>query len=317
MCEYYSDVLRNITKGDIYTGDFGEMTGLSTIGGIRPLVVLQSDDLNCMVSKSFLVAPIRSDGTKDLTEEEANKHAEFRRKHGKVLLPISIKKGKYSFIDFTQIRQMDALKLDKYIGSIAKPELRIKIDQMIMQVFFTNKDIENVLQNNAANECQESFEYTEEEYKEPSFEMEEEPVVELKPIENTSEIGQKINNAISEAAKANEQKVVDMYKMVKRKEISKSTAARKLGLTIKAFDEITKQLNKEEKEEKKTKSTYSSRPLPKTLPQGFSMYAKARKEGKMTIKQIANKLGKSEQTVYNYLARYEQLQKENKVVTLM
>lgn len=321
MCDYYSDVLRNIKKFDIYTCDFGDHPGLTTLGKARPCVIVQSDDLNSPISKSFIVAPIRSEHSMDVIDEnDAKDCVDMRKKCGRLYIPIKVsKKDKdmISFIDITQTRQVDASKLDRYIGQIVKPEIRMQINSMLMQLFFSKDEcIYEVKEEDdidiVEERCEEITYLPEAETKEgvPTL-------VDLHPTKSDNLIGNKINKAISEASKANEQKIIDMHKKVKRKEISKSTAAKKLGLTIKAYDEIIKQFNKEEQDEKKP-SKYATRPLPKTIPVGFSLYVKQYDDGKLTAKQISKKIGKSEQTVYNYIARYRQLQDENKkVVTSM
>lgn len=311
MCEYFSDVLRNIKKFDIYTCDFGEHPGLTTLGKARPCVIVQSDDLNCPISKSFVVAPIRSEHAMDVNDEkDAKECVDMRKGKGALYVPIKVNKrdkDMISFIDITQIRQVDSSKLDKYVGQIVKPELRMQINKMLMQLLFDVNEVEEILLSEDDVEIEEEVHNDEVEQSDDSSTG--------LPAPTDTEIGRKINAAIAEQSKANEQKVRELYKQVQNKQISKSSAAHKLGLTIKAFDQMTKDMKKEEKE-KKSPSKYSTRSLPKTLPSGFSLLYKHHKDGKMTVKEMSKKLGKSEQTCYNYIARYEQLQNENKVTSV-
>lgn len=296
MSKQQSDVRKNVNRLDIFYCDPGDYPNTNTLGGRRPYLILSA--FSSMLSNSHLAAPLRSDKGLNADETNAEECVDIRRKTGRYYIPIRIDK-KTSFIDLTQIRQIDSRIIDRYIGTIYNEELIKQVNDGIMEIFFGTN--------------QHAIQSEEDNYEPVDISME----VELKPIENDYNVGNEISDTISEQAKHNEEKVIELYKQVKRKELSKSTAARKLGLTIKAFDEITKEIRKEEKEEKKAKSNYAKRPLPKSLPSGFSMYYKAYKENKMTAKQIGEKLKKSDQTIYNYIARYEQLQEENKnVVTL-
>ena len=308
--EYNSDTGRIIRKFDIYVCDLGEMIENGPLAKKRPCVIVQANRMIDPKQGLFLVAPIRNEhnfGT--VTREKVQEIVDYRRERGKIYVPVELFPNDFSFIDITEMKSVTSVNILSYKNSIINPAVQVKINNAMKEFLFDDGEFDNLF----------PAEVIEVEAKEIVTVPEEksEPVVELKPIENTSEIGQKLNKVISEQVKENEQKIIEMHKKVKRKEISKSTAAKKLGLTLKAYDEIIKQINKEDQEEKKTKSTYVNRPLPKSIPAGFSVYVKQYDDNKLTAKQIAKKIGKSEQTVYNYIARYRQLQAENKnVVTI-
>lgn len=308
MCEYYQDVLRNIKKFDIYQCDFEDHPDTNMIGKVRPGVILSSDEINCFISNSFIVAPIKTEHSMEATEENTDEIVKMRRELGQIVIPIRMN-NRISFIDITQMRQMDAKLINRYIGTIANDGIRRQINSSLMELLFSKDESIYEIPVTSVRANRMKFITSSNQAQNEQNDSENIEIVELQPVSPDSEMGKKLNKAIK--SKENEQKVIEFYKQVQRKELSKSTAAHKLGLTIKEFDKIVKEIKKEEKENKGP-SKYSMRSLPKTLPAGFSMFYKAHKEGRMTVKEMSTKLGKSDQTIYNYIARYEQLQEENK-----
>ena len=308
--EYYSDTGRCIRKGDIY---------ICSLDKDRPALILQSNKFNNPKQNCYIIAPIKSEHQfESVTKENLQEIVNFRRDADKLRIPIEMKPGDFRFIDMTEMSSVPSSKLLRYYTSIINPELRMKVNHAIKELLvdddeylygtpiprLAEKEIVSIESKTIEIESKEDAKEKNDE------EVKHEPHLQL--INTETEIGMKINKAISAQAKSNEQKVLEFYDKVKRKEISKATAAKKLGLTVKAFELLTQQINQGEK------SKYANRQLPKTIPVGFSLYVKQYDEGKITVKQIAEKIGKSEQSVYNYIARYRQLQEENKdkVVTL-
>ena len=329
MCEYISDVLRDIKKCDIYTCDLGDFPDLITLGKVRPCVIVQSDELNFPITNSFMIAPIRSEHSMEVTEENVKECVSMRRQSGRIYIPIQITKGRISFIDMTQTRQIDSSKIDKYVGKIVKEEIRSQINTELFKLFFSKEEISSLFPPVQQQEPQVVVQKT------PKSDgvvnvQQHHSVVNLKPIDAKSDMAEKINQTITAAAivekalpaavvknNTNEDKVTELCKLVDMGLMNRHLAASKLGMHISTFNEVMKNYTNNKKEESKKES--SKTPKGMGFPKGFSVYYKAFVENKMTANEIAEKLGKHVSTVYNYIKRYEEAQKQldkNKLVTL-
>lgn len=309
--QYSSDTARLIRKFDIYVCDLGDFED-GLLGKERPCVVVKNDDEISPKTGCYLVAPIRTEHQMEVSKDTLSDVVDYRRQVGRSYVPIEMSAGDFRFIDISQIRTVYSTKVLRYYGSVINRKVRNEINIAMAMLQFSDEELAFVYKERFGKDNVEPDIY--EEIKEPEYNnTKSEPAEEDKEfvIESDTEIGRKINAAINKQSNANEHKFRELYKQVQTKELSKSTASHKLGLTIKEFDKIAKEIKKEDK----PPSKYSTRSLPKTLPHGFSLLYKAHKEGKMTIREMKEKLGKSEQTCYNYIARYEQLQNENKITT--
>jgi hypothetical protein len=305
MCrEFNYDVSRYIRKFDIYVCDLGDIPADSsdlTLAKSRPCIILSSDDINSPISNAYMVAGIRTEhGISINNMNDAEYVVQEKRKLGRIYVPILMAEG-YKFIDITQTRMIPSNKVNKYIGSINNDETKNRINYSIMELFFSKAELGIGIKEEKIDVIDADTVTKKETIETPSS------ILLLNEVNDDNEIGQKINAALSKQEKEKENMVIEMHKKVKRKEITKYKAAKELGLTIKDYDAIIKEINKE----KKGKSKYTERKLPKTLPQGFSVYYKAYIEGKMTVKDIAERLGKkSTQTIYNYIDSYKLMQEQ-------
>lgn len=304
---YKSDCARLIRKFDIYLCDLGEVGEGLCLGKTRPCVIIQSNRMNHPLQNGYIVAPIRTEHEFKVSKDTLQEIVDYRKSLGRIYIPIEDEPEKYRFIDITETRKVASAKVLRYKNTIINPELRQKIDDALFEL---------LLDDDAYNVDIAPFGMSIDSMGETK--KIETPALSEEPVADT-EINQKIAKAISEQEEAIKQRVTEVHKKFHKKEISKSEAAKQLGISIKDFDKISQEIKKEEKEEKKatTKtSKYANRPLPKKLPLGFSLLYKEYKEGNITVKEITQRLGKSEQTIYNYIARYEQLQNENKVTSV-
>ena len=251
-----------------------------------------------------MIAGIRTDhGCSNITMEDAEEIVEEKRKIGRIYIPITMNDG-IKFIDISQTRMIPSSRILSYIGGLNNDTIKNKINKALVELFFSESELVEINTKSTPQEKEVIIDIPVKE----NIETQEEPVLLLTEVNSDNEIGQKINAAISEQESKNKQKVIELHKMVKRREITKSQAAKQLGMTIVNYDMIIKEINKEEKAKKKLNN---NRQIIKKLPTGFSLYYKAYKEGKMNVVEIAKKLNKCTNSIYNYITSYEQMQEQN------
>lgn len=148
MC-FEQDIIRIVNKFDVYICDLGEITSEkgSSLGKVRPCVIISSNDFNTPFSNQYIIAPMRSESNSGVTRENLQEFISERRKVGRVYIPVSYSNGDISFIDITQMRQIDSQKLQRYIGTIGNMELRRKINASVMEVLFSRDEFTNTYES--------------------------------------------------------------------------------------------------------------------------------------------------------------------------
>lgn len=134
--EYFSDVAKIINKFDIYICELGDMDDPGTLGKTRPCVIVSSDLINCPKSGQYMIAPIRSEHTLEVSRDTLNNIVVERRKVGRIYVPIEMNPDDFSFIDITQTRQISTNNIQKYCGTIINDEVRKGIDFGLSELLF-------------------------------------------------------------------------------------------------------------------------------------------------------------------------------------
>ena len=160
--EIRTDILRIVKKFDIYICDLGEITPEkgNSLGKARPCVIIQSDDVNYPLINSYIIAPMTTKSGTEFTEESVEEYIQDQRNLGRIFCPIRSYEN-ITLIDITQMRQIDAAKLIKYVGTIVNEELRTRINASLMEALFSRDEF---LQNNNRNKTK--IEMTEEQIQE-------------------------------------------------------------------------------------------------------------------------------------------------------
>lgn len=110
---------RNLKRGDIFTFDFGQNKGSTQIG-VRPAVIIQSDNLN-KKSPTTIIAPI----TTSLKRVTMRSHIVIGKNYGL---------REESMILLEQIRVVNQSELFEYIGSIDDKDILNHIDEGLKNV---------------------------------------------------------------------------------------------------------------------------------------------------------------------------------------
>lgn len=110
---------RNLHRGDIFTFNFGQSKGSTQIG-VRPAVIVQSDNLN-KKSPTTIIAPI----TTSLKRVTMRSHIVLGRNYGL---------REESMILLEQVRVVNQNELFEYIGSIDDKDILNQIDDGLKNV---------------------------------------------------------------------------------------------------------------------------------------------------------------------------------------
>ena len=319
--EYHSDVARFINKYDIFICDLGEpIDANNSIGKNRPCVIVQSDTINEPKQATYIVAPIRTEHSMKVSKDTLQEIVDERRKVGRLYIPIEVDPDTYSFIDMTRLESVSSSNIKSYKNSIINPELKKKIAETLFEIFLSDEPYYNINPNNTVVNVSAKIKEEQKESK-PIETIMPKPIqttdIVLKSNNTDSEIGKKIQKAIDDSQnKTNAIKEIgQLYGKVKEGVLSTKEAAKEIGVSEDNMSVIIldyeKSLSSDVKKShpvlnidlKGTKSKYR-------IPDDFSMYYKAYKEKKMTVTQIAAKLGRHYQTVYEYIRHYEKIQSQ-------
>lgn len=300
--QYNSDTARIISKFDIYFCDLGDFDD-GLLGKERPCVIIKNNDEISPKTGQYLIAPIRTEHQMEVNKDTLEDIVNEKRRVGRIYVPIEMQPGDYRFVDVSQMRTITSTKVMRYYSSIINRKVRNRINIAMAELQFSDEELAYI--SHERFKTSDSVSIVEEPVAKSNTDSKVDDNVEsLHEIDSNSEMAKKINKAIqNQNVIVNEQKFVELYNQVKRKEIAKSTAAKKLGLTIKAFEQIAKEMNKEKGEKKRGRckpGTYN----------GFSVYYKMYTDKKMSVKEIAQRLGVTEQAVRNKIYRYRKDQND-------
>ena len=276
--EFKSDTARLIHKFDVYFCDLGEIGDNHTLGKTRPCVIVSSDDLNDPRSGQYMIAPIRTEHSTEVTEDNIEEIVAEKIKLGRLYIPILINPADgYRFIDITQLRQISSSDVLSYKGTIINDKVRERINMSLMKLLFSSEEVnisteeENTEVASIANIC-------------THMANGESTIVRDSEIIPTCTIcGQKFHDY-----------------PVTVKEVSKGET----GIcenTFLGFPVNIKEVEEPKKRKTKRKSSF---------PMGFSKYFQLYQKGDLTISQVAEKLGSPRTTVYYQIKRYAELHPE-------
>lgn len=315
---YTSDVGRIINKYDIYVCDLGEMEENGLLGKKRPCVIVQSDKFNNPKSDKYIIAPIRTEHTMEVNRDTLQEIVESKKEVGRLYIPIECDKNDFRFIDMSQIRVIPSNKIQWYKYSILNEELKKKINDAMYEILisddknYMSHHIEKAVEGKGFKPAEES----------KALDIE----------EAHTEIAMKIEEAVNryKGRESNDHlpKNFDtLYAKVKSGRMTTQKASVELGITTVVFNNLMKDyeksLSKNNVDDVKNipknnvvtetnlkKKTYSKT----TIPRGFSIYYRKYTNNEMSVKQIAEKLGRHVSTVYGYINKYEESNKELSLV---
>lgn len=151
MCEERKEFLECdddgcLQKFDICIVDMGEINEDDerdhTLRKIRPAVILQSNTLNCEKTGTYIVAGITSAQKSITTKEDAEKFVEDKKKYGRIYVPIKRRGFSYfGFIEISQLRMLPANMIHRYLGRVSNPELKNRINRVMMESLFSNEEL--------------------------------------------------------------------------------------------------------------------------------------------------------------------------------
>lgn len=292
MCIYEglrSDTFRKIEKFDIWVCDLGEMKEGGNLAKKRPCVIVQN--INHKLPNMAVICPIRTEHKYEVQRDNLENIVEYYKNLGRIYIPIELEQDNFRFIDMTEIRSVTSSNMKYYIGSIGNATLCQRIDQTLCEMFGLSTYIDKqptTIKNETNDSSNKSLTYQ-------------------------TEVGKKIQECNSNSSKtADTNRLEDFCIRVNKKAISTKYAASMLGMLEKDFVIYLQNYNKTNKLEKdmevlKEDKKNQISTVKTSIPTGFSLYYKQYKANKMTVKQIADKLGRTTSTVYNYIKRYEEM----------
>lgn len=277
--EFGSDTARLIHKFDIYFCDLGDIGETNTLGKTRPCVIVSSDDINDPRSGQYMIAPMRTEHSVEVTADNVEDVVADRYRLGRIYVPVLMSPSDgYRFIDITQMRQIPSSAVLNYKGSIINPKVRERINMSIMKLLFS-KD-----------------EFTITETSEENIEVEEITNI-CTHIAANGQSAIIINSDMVPTCSICGQKFLDYP--VTTKEVWKGETGICENSPLQ-FPVVVKEVE-EPKKKRKSKSSF---------PMGFSKYFQLYQKGEMTVSQVAEKLGSPRTTVYYQLKRYAELHPE-------
>lgn len=327
--EFKSDVYRRINKFDIFYCDLGPIDDIAinnnTLGKERPCVIVSSDELSHPKANQYIVVPIRTEHNLNVYKETLESIVKDRMKVGRVYVPIEMKADDYRFIDITQIRQVPMCKIKNYVGTIMNPELKKRINKALFKALFSPGELKlnkSEVQNNQTEIPAPALPTTvvntpnttevKTDTKEPV------KAENLQQPEVDSEIARKIGFALQAVEEKNNEKsngdklFIELYEKVNKNILTRYEASKKMGVSISAFNNLVSEYeaknNINKAVEKKPTTNTTQKCARGQIPQGFSLYYKMYKDKKMTVPQIAEKMGRHYTTVYDYIHKYEKMQ---------
>ena len=137
--EYYSDTGRFINKYDIFVCDLGDPVD-NNIGKKRPCVIVQSDNFNDPKQGTYLVAPIRTEHTLEVSRETLDDVVKQRQQVGRFHIPIETEPNRFSFIDMTLTRSVHSSDILVYKYSILNQKLKKKINDALYELIFSGEE---------------------------------------------------------------------------------------------------------------------------------------------------------------------------------
>lgn len=311
--EYKSDVYRRIQKFDIFYCDLGAIDDVAsgTLGKERPCVIVSSDELSHPKAGQYIIAPIRTEHNLNVYKETLESIVTSKKKVGRVYVPIEMAPDDYRFIDITQIRQITIGKIKNYVSTIGNSELKNRINNELFNTLFSPGELKlNKSDIPSASSVQKPVQITPKTTKDAVKAVAASTKVEtLQKPEVDSEIARKIGFALAEVKepkKDNNAVFIELYNKIQKGSLTRYEASTKMGVSITAFNNLVKEY--EEKNGIKTSITppiKPEKPIRGSLPTGFSKYVQLYDNGKMTASEIAERIGKSTATVYNYINRYK------------
>jgi transposase len=298
--EYFSDVFREINKFENWYIDPGEVTDEQMILKKKRLyTVVSSMKVNNPKSDRYWVAPIRNEHDYEVNANTLDFIVAEKAKVGRIYIPIEVKPGEFSFIDMSMTTCVASSQLKAYKNTIGNPVTREKIDRALYDIFLSGSNIVELI------ETKETIHKNE--VKQSSVSQK------LEHIEEDSTSTKKGHSRKKIPMPEN---FVEVYNDKKAGKYTNQQAADLLGLTFSTFCRMSKRYEEEkengintviEKKETNKSNDTKKKPLVK-LPRGFSKYVELHEQRKMTVKEIAKKIGKSEPTVYNYIKIYKESQ---------
>ena len=275
--EWNSDTARLINKFDVYICELGDPGDSNTLGKTRPCVIISSNDINDPRSGQYMIAPIRTEHTVMVTDENVEYIVAEKFKLGRMYVPVLM--DGYRFIDVTQSRQVPSSKILNYKGTIINPDVRTRLNNSLMRLLFSTEEL-----NKFANPINDT------EVAEPMN------LCNHLDINGESAIVRDSDGIVS--CKICGDQFKDFSIMEKGIE-----EPNKEEIEIVEDDQLSEYEENETKRSKKKKSGTA-------FPLGFSKYYELYKKDKITISQLAKKLNKGRSTVYYYLKKYEELHPE-------
>lgn len=134
-----------LKKFDICLADLGDIEEDDcTLRKVRPVVILQSDNLNNEKTGTYIVAGIKTEYNKEVkSREDAEKIVEMKRKYGRIYVPIRRRSSdRYiTFIEITQLRMLPANMVHRYLGRINNQELKDRINRALMELMFNDEEL--------------------------------------------------------------------------------------------------------------------------------------------------------------------------------
>lgn len=140
--EYGSDTGRIINKFDIWICDLGEPVD-NNLGKKRPCVIVQSDRFNNPKQNRYIIAPIRTEHSMDVSKDTLQNIVDARREVGRLYVPMEMDPDNFKFIDMTRIQSIPSSDIKIYKTSILSDEVKNNINAALFEVLFSdNEEIE-------------------------------------------------------------------------------------------------------------------------------------------------------------------------------
>ena len=250
--EYVSDVARIINKFDICICDLGAPTG-NNLGKERPCVIIQSNKFNEPKQPTYIVAPIRSEHELEVSDNNLDNIVDYRRKLGRLYIPIKFSPTKTSFIDMTRMRSVYHTEVLVHKFSIINEDLKKSINDAMYELLFAeddydyqlvdhNKDMEDIQVEQAQIEFQKEYNNIQTECDRVHKEIQEKSEIFDKEYEN-------IKNEIQMKEPVQPVTVLnlsDIYKDVASSKMTMGEGASTLGINLSDFINLVEKYEEDE-----------------------------------------------------------------------